>query len=146
MTRVETIARLLQAENTLALATDSEGGVPHVAPLFYLAAADLGVYWFSSPSSVHSRNLKRNPAAAITIYPATERWREIRGVQMAGRACPVTDPAERRTVVKAYTEVFCLGNLWASAIRSSRLYRFRPTWVRYIDNSRRPGYKFEVRL
>jgi hypothetical protein len=33
-----------------------------------------------------------------------------------------------------------------AAMTRSRLYVFEPSWVRYIDNSRRFGYRFEVRL
>lgn len=146
MKRRELVAALLQSQSTLALATGAESGGPQVAPLFYLPAANLCVYWFSSASSAHSRSLRRNPAAAVTVYRCTDRWRDICGVQMRGTVAVVTDRAERRAVAKAYAGRFRLGKVFESAMGRSKLYVFRPAWVRYIDNSRRFGYRFELSL
>ena len=146
MTREESVAALLRSQSTLALTTCAEDGTPQVAPLFYLPGEGLSVYWFSSASSAHSRALRRNPAAAVTVYRSTEHWREICGVQMRGTVTAVTDRAERRAVAEAYAERFHLGKLFEHAIGHSRLYLFQPSWLRYIDNSRRFGYRFEISL
>jgi uncharacterized protein YhbP (UPF0306 family) len=145
MKRVELVAGLLASENTLALAT---GGAetPQVAPLFYLPADGLGLYWFSAANSAHSRALRKDSAAAVTVYHATDQWQEIRGVQMRGTVSVVTASKDRRRVALAYAERFHLGPSFALVMRRSRLYLFRPTWIRYIDNSKRFGFKFEVTL
>jgi len=115
--------------------------------LFYLAVHlgndALRLYWFSSPRSRHSRNLKRNPAAAVTVYWPTEQWREIRGVQMRGSVSLVTDPARRSSIAAAYNIRFKLGTEFRAVQARSRLYEFQPSWIRYLDNSIRFGYKFE---
>jgi len=139
----ELVARLLQSQSTLALATAAADGTPYVAPLFYLVDDALRLYWFSSANSRHSRNLKRDPAAAVTVYWPTENWREIRGVQMRGTVSVVSDPARRSAIAAAYSARFQLGTAWRAVQARSRLYEFQPSWVRYLDNSIRFGYRFE---
>jgi uncharacterized protein YhbP (UPF0306 family) len=141
--RLQVVADLLKSQSTLALSTVAADGSPRLAPLFYLPGEGLRLYWFSSAASEHGRNLKRNPAAAIAVYRPTDDWRQIVGVQMRGHAAVVTDRPQRKAIAKAYIERFRLGTVFAAPISRSRLYEFRPVWVRYLDNSRRFGYKFE---
>jgi len=143
MKHTQLVARLLQAQSTLALATTCADGTPQIAPLFYLAGEALQLYWFSSAASRHSRNLKRNPAAAVTVYWPTGQWREIRGVQMRGGVSVVSEPARRSAIAAAYSARFQLGPAFRAVQARSRLYEFQPSWIRYLDNSIRFGYRFE---
>jgi uncharacterized protein YhbP (UPF0306 family) len=143
VTHQQLVAALLNSQTTLSLATSAEDGSPHIAPLFYLAGEAFHLYWLSSATSLHSRNLKRSPAAAVAVYsPATE-WKEIRGVQMRGAVSVVHARVERRQIVEAYAARFHLGPLFRARIARSRLYRFQPEWIRYLDNTTRFGCKFE---
>jgi uncharacterized protein YhbP (UPF0306 family) len=144
MKRTQLVVRLLQGQSTLALATTCADGTPHIAPLFYLAGDALRLYWFSSATNRHSRNLKRDPAAAVTVYWPTQQWREIRGVQMRGTVSVVRDPARRSAITAAYSARFQLGTAFRAVQARSRLYEFQPSWMRYLDNSIRFGYKFEI--
>jgi len=146
VTRTQRIAAFLKSQSTLALATTAGDGAPQVAPLFYLADDHLRLYWLSSASSQHSRNLKRNPEAAVSVYSPTEQWKEIRGVQMRGAVAVVTARSQRREIVEAYCARFHLEPLFQTAIARSRLYCFQPEWARYLDNSKRFGYKFELTI
>ena len=142
--QLNTLSTFLREENTLALATvDKHGGVS-VAPLFYLVDEYLSLFWLSSPSSLHSQNLKRTPSAAATVYRHTENWKDIRGVQMRGLVTVITDRRRRRLLIKSYSERFKLGALFLPAIRRCSLYEFRPDFFRFIDNSKGFGYKFEI--
>lgn len=144
--QMKMIAALLRQESTLALATVDEHGEPCIAPLFYIAGVDLSMFWLSSPSSLHSRNLERARCASATVYRHAEKWKDIRGVQMRGSIAVVTEPARRKALIKLYCERFQLGSVFRLAIGRSRLYEFRPTSIRYLDNSKRFGYTFEVTI
>ena len=80
----------------ISLATVGADGAPHAASV-YFAAADKGaagggslrLYFFSSPASQHGEDLAANPAAALTLSPLVEGWRDIYGVQMRGEAHPM---------------------------------------------------------
>jgi uncharacterized protein YhbP (UPF0306 family) len=143
---LELAARLLRSQSTLSLSTVTAEGGPRAVPLFYLPGENLRLYWFSSASSGHSHDLKRNAAAAVAIYRPAEHWRAIRGVQMRGTVSIVTVPAERRAVADAYVERFRLDTLLRAAMSRSTLYRFEPSWLRYIDNSNRFGYTREISI
>lgn len=143
MTKQTQVAAFLKSQSTLSLASVSGDGTPQVTPLFYLADDQLRLYWLSSATCRHSRNLKRRPEAAVSVYSPTEEWQEIRGVQMQGTVAVVTTRSERGGIVDAYCARFRLGPHFRSVIARSRLYRFQPVWIRYLDNSKRFGYKFE---
>ncbi len=142
--RIELIGQLLRAESTVALATTDQLGAPSVAPLFYFVDGELNLYWLSSTKSAHSANLIANPVAAASVFRHTERWKEICGVQMRGRVEAIADPERRKELVKVYCKRFGLGSVLRLAIGRATLYQFQPEWFRYIDNSKRLGYKFEV--
>jgi uncharacterized protein YhbP (UPF0306 family) len=142
--QMEPIASLLRAESTVALATVDQCAQACVAPLYYIADQDLALYWLSSANSLHSRNLARNPAASAAVYRQTDYWKQICGVQMRGQVSVVHDPQQRASLVRTYCERFGLGGVLRLAIRRSTLYAFHPEWFRYIDNSIRFGYTFEV--
>jgi uncharacterized protein YhbP (UPF0306 family) len=144
--QLELVAALLDAENTLALATVDESGIASAAPLFFIADEHLCLYWLSSSDSLHCENLQREPLASVTIYRHAENWKEIRGVQMRGIASTVTNSLRRRALIRAYGERFHLGTMFRSTLALSTLYVFRPDHLRYIDNSRRFGFKFELTL
>jgi len=140
----DSIAALLRSQSTLALATTDENAAPCLAPLFYIVDPGMNLYWLSSPTSQHSRNLARNPAASAAVFRHTQIWNEICGVQMRGKVDLVDDPERRRTLVKTYCERFALSSIFRLAILRSSLYAFHPQWFRYSDNSVRFGYNFEL--
>jgi uncharacterized protein YhbP (UPF0306 family) len=140
------IAALLAEQNTLALATADERGEPCAAPLFYIADEDLSLYWLSSASSVHSANLARSAKASGTVFRQVADWKKICGVQMRGRAEAIREPKRRAALVERYCDSFQLGKILRLAIFQSTLYVFRPQFIRYIDNSKRLGYRFEIEI
>jgi len=142
--QLELVAAILNEETTLSLATAGEGGQPCVAPLFYIVDRNLSLYWLSSESSLHSRNLAVNPRAAATVYRSVESWKKIRGVQLRGIVNEVIDPERRDSLLKAYCERFQLGRVLRPALRLSAMYALQPDFIRYIDNARGFGFKFEL--
>ncbi len=146
VTHREQVAAFLKSQSTLSLATTAADGTPHAAPLFYFADEQLRLYWLSSASSRHSRNLRHRPEAAVSMYAPTDDWKQIRGVQMRGSVVVVSARSGRGEIVAAYCDRFQLGASFQTAIARSRLYRLQPQWVRYLDNSKRFGYKFEFRV
>lgn len=143
--RVRRVYEFLQTESTLVLSVrDAEGGV-HSAPLFYFIAETLDLFWVSSDDSRHSVCLMSQPNTSVAVFRSTFEWQKIRGVQMEGTSTPV-DGSERSSLVQAYCARFHLGPVLSLAASRSTLYRFQPRWIRYIDNAKRLGYKFELSL
>jgi uncharacterized protein len=137
---------LVRSAHTLALSTTGEDGAPRIAPLFYIADEHLRLYWFSEPRSEHSRNLKRDPRAGVTVFRETSRWQEIRGAQLRGRVAVVGRRALRKAMGEEFSRRFGLGVAFYAVMARCRLYCFEPEWVRVIDNSRGFGFKSEWSL
>lgn len=148
---LERICELLQSESTLTLSVLTPAGQPHATPVFYATGegaglAPLDLYWLSSESSLHSLALAAHPAAAsVAIHRPTFAWREITGLQMRGH-CSTVHGAEREAILPRYAERFQLGTVLSLAIHASTLYRFRPTWLRLVDNRVSFGWKAECEL
>jgi uncharacterized protein YhbP (UPF0306 family) len=141
---LEMVAALLGAETTLSLATIGEDGQACVAPLFYMADEELKLYWLSSPGSEHSLNLERSCRAAATVYRSVENWRQIRGVQIRGEVSLVADAKRRAEIIEAYRRRFKIGRVFSLLLRQSAVYAFKPEFLRFIDNARGFGFKFEL--
>jgi uncharacterized protein YhbP (UPF0306 family) len=140
----ERVAALLREQNTLTLATTNEEAEAEAAPLFYWVDEDLALYWLSSPQSRHSLAARRLARVAVTVYRSSANWEGICGVQMRGQIKTVAKAERRAELLKKYCERFKLGGIFSLAIRQSVFYVFEPEWIRYIDNSVRFGYKFEL--
>ena len=143
--QINTVRAFLSQHSTLALATVNAGGQPEVAPLFYLSVS-LTLYWLSSPKSRHSVNLAARPQVAATIYPAVWGWQDIRGIQIEGIADAIDDADARITLLTSYRAKFNIPLELDAQIIASTLYRLNPTWIRWLDNSVRMGYKAESQL
>jgi uncharacterized protein YhbP (UPF0306 family) len=146
MEQAELIREFLLTQSTLVLSTVTESGEPHSAPVFYLLGKSLDLYWLSSSSSSdHSLHLANHPNVSAAVFRSTEDWSEIAGVQMRGTVHRVAG-ASRQPILNAYRERFHLGREFSIALLRSKLYCLRPIWIRYIDNSKHFGYKFEIDL
>lgn len=146
MKKLERVRAFLRSQSTMNLATIDASHHPHSTPLFFVADDELRLYWFSSAGSAHSRQCSEHPSVSVSVYRNTEDWRKICGVQMRGIAAAVHDHATREPVEAGYIARFHLGAVPTIALQRSLLYRFTPTWIRFLDNSRRLGYKFELDL
>jgi uncharacterized protein YhbP (UPF0306 family) len=141
--KIRKVYEFLQSQSTLVLSTVGAGGAPHATPLFYTVAPNLDLIWLSSASSSHSQSVTLDPQVSIAVFRATFEWRKIAGVQMRG-LCSIVESPERSPSLDAYSSRFQLGTVPSLAISISTVYRFRPQWVRYIDNQKQFGYKFEL--
>lgn len=148
MNDLETIDEFLRTQSTLTLATISDDGTAYATPLFYIYVVgdDRQLYWLSSESSHHSSHVVTRPEVSVAIYAQTDEWENVRGIQMWGRAQIVHDSNERKAITRAYITRFHLGNLFRVAILASKMYRFNPVRVRYLDNSKHFGYRREISL
>jgi len=143
---LKAIEALVHGQSTLVLSTVNADGTPHAAPLFYLAGKELELYWFSDASSQHSANLARDCNVAVAVYASTEHWKEICGVQMRGTVRKITDSKIRRDIKRRYCDRFQLGQIFRFALARCSLYVLSPSWIRYLDNSKRFGYRSEISL
>ncbi|MHC4549406.1 MAG: pyridoxamine 5'-phosphate oxidase family protein [Planctomycetota bacterium] len=129
---------------TLGLATADGEGRPHAANLNFVAEAGLNLLFLSSPAAAHSRHLAARPEVAVTAYAPFDSVEQIRGVQMHG-VCAVMGPEEFDAAWAAFCAKFPYAAGMEEAVRAEEsFYRFRPRWVRWIDNAVRFRFKLEA--
>src|SRR5881397_380230 len=86
--------RLMDVSPLCSLATVSPRGRAHINHMYFAWNQRFEVFWISDADSIHSRNLARNPSAAVTVYASNQVWgRPDRGIQLFGTA-GVTRSAE----------------------------------------------------
>ncbi len=136
------LIELLQV-STMTLATSGAGGEPHAAAVYFAADEDMRLYFFSDPESQHGQDLSRDQRAAVSCYPQTQDWQDIRGVQMRGQVQRVKPDLEWEVGWEVYTAKFPFVRELKAIVAQNSLYVFVPSWVRLVDNRRAFGFKQE---
>ena len=90
---------LVAQERKLQVATVGPDGAPHVTTLFHTVLDGRLVFWTYARSQKIS-NLERDPRLACLVE-AGEKYEELRGVQIAGRARITRTPEEVAEVGRA---------------------------------------------
>ncbi len=80
----EEIHSFLEEERTLLVATIERDGTPHLVAMWYVIINDEIVFWTYAKSQKIA-NLRRDPRLTCLVE-AGERYDELRGVQVKGRA------------------------------------------------------------
>ena len=92
------ILTLLDRHRVMTLATLRPDGWPQATTVGY-ASEGLNIYFLCGQDSQKAANLARDNRVSLTIDDDTPQVMEITGLSMAGRAQPVTDPAEAQKVI-----------------------------------------------
>lgn len=138
--------KYLNSHHVLCLATAHEN-LPWVAPVFY-AVYDTGLVFLSAPHTRHCKNIASNPDVSASIQQDYSDWKEIKGIQLEGRASVVRDE-DRLRVIDCYSRKFpvagadapaeivrALDKVWWFEIKLGSLF--------YIDNSKGFGSREEI--
>jgi uncharacterized protein YhbP (UPF0306 family) len=147
------ILAYLANHNTMTLATCA-GDSPWAATVFY-ASDDLRLYFFSSPESRHSQNLAVNPRVAVTVQEDYKDWREIKGIQLEGKAASVEAVFEKAKAMTIYARKYPAiiklftnpaSGIFYHAFMKVKFYCVTPEKVFYIDNAQGFGKRQELTL
>lgn len=68
----EDLAKLLFGSKFMTLATADADGLPWASPVEFACDDDLRFHWTSHVVARHSRNVRANPRAALSIYDSTQ--------------------------------------------------------------------------
>jgi uncharacterized protein YhbP (UPF0306 family) len=146
---------LIKAQSTMTLATAREN-IAWTAPVYYVNLKYC-FYFFSDPASRHIQESLAGNQASSAIYAPASTWQEIRGIQMSGVVETTSPGLEAIEAVRAYLKKFAFTKdffspgqaLDLSSFTSRfrvKLYRFKPTFIYYMDNSIRFGFREKVCL
>ncbi|MEM0915211.1 MAG: pyridoxamine 5'-phosphate oxidase family protein [Planctomycetota bacterium] len=137
------VSAFLAVCRTATLATAGADGTPHAACVQFAADAKWRLVWVSAEGSEHSRHLAERSACAMTVYAHDDRPEHIHGLQLRGSAT-ILEGDQRADALDGYRVKypFVADEPYASAIDRQGVYRFTPTWLRWLDNRR--GFRFKV--
>ncbi len=146
----ESASSYLERHRVMTLATCGPDG-PWAAAVFYVSVGST-LYFLSSPSSRHCRNLTLDPRCAATVQEDYGDWTRIKGLQLEGQASEVHGD-EALLARQRYGDKFPLvGRLAgaplviAAALAKVHWYRLQPRHMHFVDNSRGFGHREQVDL
>lgn len=140
------ILAFLASHNVIHLATMADG-VPHVASLFF-ANDGFTLYWVSDPGTRHSCQLASVPQVAATVAPEVSSYKDIKGLQIVGRASRIEGLAGSSVGLKALAGKFNFFKDFMSGpvalverLGKTAVYRLDAERITFIDNSKGFGHK-----
>ncbi len=141
------IAMFLALCRTATLATVDRAGLPCAANIQYASDDAWRLYWVSSATSAHSLNLHDQPQSAMTIYSHQDLPEMIHGLQMRGTAQVLrADDAAQAITLYTRKYPFVAQPPYRDALAKQSVYRFTPSWLRWVDNRRGFGFKRELTI
>ena len=152
----ERLQLFLNGHNTLTIATRNTQSI-WAATVFYIADAEMNLYFLSSDKTRHVQDIESHNEVAITIYQDVSDWQSIQGVQATGHVSHVGEddkPSILNQYISKYTFLKELLNnpkseqeeRIAQQFKTISLFKLKPFYYRIIDNSIEFGYKQEIAL
>ncbi len=127
----------------MSISTTDVDGQPASAAVFFAYTQEAQIYFLSELHTQHIRNLQHSPVVAVELHPSVWDWREIRGLQLRGRAEIVTDRTKKRRAMQIYQERFSFVSGIRAQVLQAAIFAFTPEWARLVDNRRGFGFKQE---
>lgn len=140
----------LRDHNVMTLATSGPHGL-WAAAVFYVNDG-FTLYFLSAPTSRHSLNIQTQPGVSATIQEDYKDWREIKGIQLEGKARRIEGVEQAAAIARYGLKFPIVGNLASAPTEivkaMSRIvwYRVVPTRLYFIDNTLGLGHRDEVPL
>ena len=128
----EEIRGLLDESIYCVVSTVGDDGQPWGSPVFF-GFDDDAIYWRSWVESDHSRNLRKQPDAAVCVFDSSQPWGTGKGLYLRGKVVQLEDHEEAQAALSCIdarspkqmqVEEFLAPN-------PRRIYRFIPdkAWV-----------------
>ncbi len=144
------VATYLREHHVMTLATYGSEGL-WAAAVFYVDDGR-NLFFLSSPTSRHCRNLAKSPRVSATIQKDYVDWPDIKGVQLEGIAREIRGKEEERAR-RLYGEKFPVIRglarapaALAEAMDRVRWYEVAPDRLYFIDNSAGFGHRDAIEL
>lgn len=125
MTPDPRIVRFIRRHHVLVLATAAQG-VPYCADLFYTYDEERNELVFTSDDTTrHAREMLLEPVVAGSVVVETRVVGRVQGLQLCGRV----ERADNRA------RTLYLRRFPYAALTTLTLWRLRPTFLKYTDNT-----------
>jgi len=149
----ESTFRILRESPLCSMSTVTKRGRTHINTAYFCYSRDLEFFFLSDPGSLHCRNIQANPSMAMTVFRTSQEWgKPNRGLQLFG-SCRETTGRQATRAARLYGKQFGLYAKWmagttqeeqrlAAQLRTYRVYRFVPSWIKILDEAEFGGGVF----
>ena len=135
--RIEQIIREQITNAKMMQLATVQDGKPWICNVWFVADDNFNLYWFSSMTRRHSKEVSENPFVAASICLAKELSDEAIALQIEGEAKQLTKPAEIAVAMKWYVgRVFDLKQVkefMKHPTKPHRFYRLTPKSIVLFD-------------
>jgi uncharacterized protein YhbP (UPF0306 family) len=148
--KTQLILDYLENHNTIILSTYGEDG-QWATPVFFVNRG-FRIYFLSEQTTIHSCNLRQNSLMAAVITEDYGDFRKIQGIQLKGHAYLVNSLKETAVALAAYIIKYPAAKhilqtpTSFKGVSKARWHCIIPELLRFTDNSRRFGERFELKL
>jgi len=132
-------AKILKENMLLTLATTNSNH-PCSCTAFYAFDKNFNIYIWTSPDTLHGRNMENNEKVAVSIFSSAQKWGSmLRGVQIIGRAEKIGDN-ELEKAGNLYLKRFPKAKKYAKNPKDfhdpkfeGRFYKIQPHEIKVLD-------------
>lgn len=136
---MESLHRIAEENELLALATVSENSEAFNATAFFAFDDEFNFYILTEPETNHGRNLEENSSISLSIYDSSQQWSdEKKGFQVFGEAEKLEEEKKISQAFKIYTQRFPGLKEFVSGPEGmdgidSEFYLIRPERIKIFD-------------
>ncbi len=140
----QAILEILDGAVDMSLATVRDDGYPQATTVSFVHDG-LVMYFGCGRQSQKARNIRRCDKVSLTADLPYQRWEEIRGLSLGGRAREVTEAAELRRVFEAMVARFPeIGAFSSDGMEQAAVFRIDPEVISLLDYRKGFGHTEEI--
>ena len=131
----------LATKKLMILATN--GDHPWIASVFYSFDNDLNLYFISSPSTIHGKQMEKNKQVSVAIVDTNQKPSDVkRGLQIYGTVEKVSDVNKIRHAIRLWKDFLnvqrpdiSLENM-KKGLYKGRMYKLTPKKIKLFDQEK----------
>jgi len=137
----ESIQGILDAHNSMAMATVTPTGQSYINTIHYGYDNRLNFFVLTQPFTQHSQNVAANPSVSVAIWNEPQVWgTDLKGLQLFGN-CERVKEAELQHAIDAFTQhIPAFGDVFKTPADTekseSKLYVIHTVGVKILDEPR----------
>lgn len=119
------------------------GNYPWIASVFYSFDKDLNLYFISTPSTIHGRQMEKNKEVAAAIVDSHQKPSDIkRGLQIFGTVEKISGVNRIRHAIRLWKDFLNVKSLEVSfenmkkGLYKGRVYRLTPKKIKLFDQEK----------
>ncbi len=117
------------------MAVATVGRFPWIANVYYTFDKALNIYFLSSPTTLHCRQIAKNPKVSVSIFDSQQDIaKPKRGLQLSGIAHQISGIEKVKYALQLWKENLGVSDpklTYQSALKS--MYKIRPSRIKLFD-------------